>query len=54
MWWAQNVDDAANNMDEGHRQLQRLWRNTKSNRGLMLRVFAVLFFFIVVYGTLFA
>ena len=41
-------------MQEGHAQLRRYWRNLSSSRGLMLKIFAVLFFFIVIYGTLIA
>ena len=35
-------------------QLKRYMRNLSSNRGLMVRVFAILMFFVVVWGTLFA
>ena len=50
----ENLDDSLTNVREGYSQLQRYWRNLSSSRGLMMRVFAVLLFFIVVWGTLFA
>ena len=50
----ENLDEANFNMREGHAQLQRYWRNMSSSRGLMMRVFAILLFFVVVWGTLFA
>ena len=50
----ENLDDSLDNVREGHAQLQRYWRNMTSNRGLMLRIFAILLFFVVVWGTLFA
>ena len=50
----ENVDDSLGNMREGQAQLQRYWRGMSSNRGLVMKVFAVMMFFIVVWGTLFA
>ena len=49
-----NLDDSLHNVSEGHSQLLRYWRNLSSNRGLMMRILAVLLFFVVVWGTLFA
>ena len=49
-----DLDDSLVNVREGHAQLQRYWRNMSRNRGLMMRVFAIVMFFIVVWGTLFA
>lgn len=50
----ENIDDSLVNVREGHAQIQRYWRSMSTNRGLMMKVFAILFFFIVVWGTLFA
>ena len=50
----ENLDDSLSNVNEGLGQLQRYMRNMSSNRGLMVRVFAILLFFVVVWGTLFA
>lgn len=50
----ENVDDSLINITEGHAQLQKYWRNLSSNRGLMLRVFAVMIFFIILWGAFFA
>ena len=50
----ENVTSSAANFQAGHEELSRYWRRMQSNRGLMLKIFAVLFFFIVVWGTLFA
>ncbi len=48
-----NVEDALLNTRAGYDELQRYWTRVSSNRGLMMRVFAVLMFFIVVFGTFF-
>ena len=50
----ENLDDSLVNVREGHAQLLRYMRNLRSNRGLVVRVFAILLFFVVVWGTLFA
>ena len=50
----ENLDDSLSNVNEGLGQLQRYMRNMSSNRGLLVRVFAILLFFVVVWGTLFA
>ena len=50
----ENLDDSLVNVREGHAQVLRTLRNLRSNRGLVVRVFAVLMFFVVVWGTLFA
>jgi len=50
----ENVSSSAANFQAGHDELSRYWRRMQSNRGLMLKIFAILFFFIVVWGTLFA
>ena len=47
----ENVDDALSNVEQGHQQLLRYWRRVSSNQGLMIRVFAVLMFFVVLFGT---
>ena len=39
------------NVEQGHQQLLRYWRRVSSNQGLMIRVFAVLMFFVVLFGT---
>lgn len=50
----ENIEDSLSNVQEGLGQLQRFYRNMSSNRGLMVRIFAILLFFVVVWGTLFA
>ena len=50
----ENLNESIDNVREGYSQLQRYWRNMSSNSGLMMRVFAIVMFFIVVWGTLFA
>ena len=50
----ENAEDALISTQAGHQQLQRLWRNVSSSRTLALRVFAVLAFFIILFGTFFA
>jgi syntaxin 5 len=50
----ENVEESLANVTMGHEQLQLYWRNMQGNRGLMMKIFAVLFFFIVIWGTLFA
>jgi hypothetical protein len=50
----ENVEDSLANVREGHSQLQRYWRGMSTNRGLVMKVFAVMLFFIVLWGTLFA
>ena len=50
----ENVEDSLLNVQEGYGQLSTALSNMRSNRGLMMRVFAVLFFFIVLWGTFFA
>ena len=50
----ENVDDSLIHVNEGHAQLQRYWNSMSTNRPLIMKVFAVLLFFIVLWGTLFA
>jgi syntaxin 5 len=50
----ENVDEALLNTQQGYNQLQRYMKNLQSNRGLVLRLFAILLFFIVLWGTFFA
>ena len=50
----ENVDNSLINVTEGYTQLNTALSNLRTNRGLMMRVFAVLFFFVVLWGTLFA
>ena len=40
-------------MHEAHDQLNKYQRYIQSNRGLILKTFAVLFFFIILYGTVY-
>ena len=49
-----NVDDTLINVNAGRDQLMRTMQRYGGNRALIMRVFAVLFFFIVVFGTFFA
>jgi hypothetical protein len=41
-------------VEAGHEQLQRYWQNMSSGRGLMVRVFAIMMFFIVLWGAFIA
>ena len=50
----ENVDDSLVSVSEGHAQLQRYWQGMSSNRGLAMKVFAVLMFFIVMWGAFLA
>ena len=50
----ENVEDALVNVQSGNEQLQLYWRNMSNNRGLMMKIFAILAFFIVMWGSLFA
>ena len=50
----ENLDTSLTNFREGHAQLQRYWRGMSSNQGLIMRIFAVLMFFVIVWGTFFA
>ena len=45
---------ALSNTQQGYSQLQRHLKNLQSNRGLVLRIFAILMFFVVLWGTFFA
>merc|ERR1712087_738055 len=49
----QDVDDSLAMTTAGYSELQRYANKMRSNRGLIFRVFAVLFFFIVLFGTFF-
>jgi len=48
-----NVEDALLQTRAGYEELQKYFRSVSSNQGLVLRVFAVLMFFLVVFGTFF-
>ena len=48
-----DVEEAVVHTNAAHAELQKLWRNMSTNRGLIVRVFAVLFFFIVLFATFF-
>ena len=49
-----NVDTSLADVRAGHAQLVRYLNNMSSNRPLLIKVFAILFFFVVIWGTLFA
>lgn len=46
-----NVDDSLSHANAGHEQLLRYWKGVSSNRALIAKVFAVLFFFVVMFAT---
>lgn len=48
-----DVEDAVANTTAGQAELQKLWRSMQTNRGLVVRVFAMLFFFVVLFATFF-
>lgn len=50
----ENVDASYDHVHEGKEQLDKYYRSLRSNRALLLKVFVVLFFFIIVWGALFA
>lgn len=41
--------EAADHVDRGQAELLKLWQNVSGDRGLMLKLFAVLIFFIVLF-----
>lgn len=45
-----DVDDAVRYVDDGSSELMRYLSNLSSNRGLILKIFAVLFFFLLFFG----
>jgi len=47
-----NTEAALGNIGEAHSQISRYQRTISGNRGLIVKTFAVLFFVIIVYGTL--
>lgn len=49
-----NVEESLISVEAGHEQLQKYWSNLSSNRGLIMRVFAIMMFFIVLWGAFFA
>eukprot|EP00184_Porphyridium_aerugineum_P000185 CAMPEP_0184693196 /NCGR_PEP_ID=MMETSP0313-20130426/1476_1 /TAXON_ID=2792 /ORGANISM="Porphyridium aerugineum, Strain SAG 1380-2" /LENGTH=337 /DNA_ID=CAMNT_0027151209 /DNA_START=38 /DNA_END=1048 /DNA_ORIENTATION=- len=42
-----NVDDTISNIDEGRNQLMRYYNSISSNRGLVLKIFATVFIFMI-------
>jgi len=48
------VEDAEANILEGEKQLITYWQNISSNRWLMLKIFAVLIAFFLVFVVFFA
>ena len=47
-----NTDASVANVEEAHGQILKFQKTVKGNRGLILKTFGVLFFLIIVYGTL--
>jgi len=50
----EDVESSLMDVQAGREQLQLYWNNMSTNRNLMMKIFGVLFFFIVMWGTLFA
>ena len=48
-----NVEASVGHIGEAHSQILKYQKNMKGNRGFIIKVFGVLFFIIVIYGTLF-
>ena len=48
----QNTDISLDNVEDAHKQIMKYQRTITGNRGLMLKIFGVLFFFIVIFGTM--
>ena len=48
-----NTEAALGHIGEAHTQILKYQRTMRGNRGLMLKVFGVLFFFVIVYGTVY-
>jgi len=46
-----NMEDALIQTRAGYEELQKYYRSISSNRGLVMRIFAVLMFFIVMFAT---
>lgn len=49
-----DLDDAQSNLRSGHAELQKYLRGLRSSRGLMIKIFIILFATIVLWGVLFA
>ena len=50
----ESLDETLTNTREGYGQLQRYAEESADNRGLVMRAFAIVMFFIVLWGTFFA
>ena len=46
-----NVEDALVQTRAGYEELQKYYRSISSNRGLIIRIFAVLMFFVMMFAT---
>ena len=46
-----NTDVSLDNVEDAHKQLQLYQRTIRGNRGLIIKTFGVLFFLVIVYGT---
>jgi len=46
-----NTEEASLNVEEGHAQILKYRKTMEANRGLIIKSFLVLFFFIVLFGT---
>ena len=49
----ENVEEALTSTQAGMAELQRYWAGVSGNRGLIMRIFAVLMFFVVMFGATF-
>ena len=47
-----NTDQSLDYIEDAHTQILSYQRHIKGNRGLILKTFGVLFFIVIVYGTL--
>ena len=48
-----NVEASVGHIGEAHEQILKYQKTMKGNRGLILKIFGILFFIIVIYGTMF-
>ena len=46
-----NTEEASVNVEEGHNQILKYRKSMIGNRGLIIKTFAVIFFFIIFFGT---
>lgn len=46
----ENVEETVMHVDAGHSELLKYWGAVSSNRGLVMKIFAILILFIIIFG----